>query len=54
MTAHELATDSTRILREVAELLKSAADPEFQDTAIIDQMLVIIDDQSDQQLNTGR
>ena len=54
MTSHELVQDSTRILRDVAELLKAAADPELQDTEIIDQMVVVIDDMADQQLTMGK
>ena len=53
LTSHELVDDSRKILREIAKLLKDAIDPDFQDTTIIDQLTVFIDDEPDHELSTG-
>ena len=46
--------DSRKIFVETMKLIKDALDPEFEDTGIIDHIKVVIDDQPDGSLSTGK
>ena len=46
--------DSKKIFGEILTLVKDALDPEFEDTTIIDQLKVVLDDQPDKKLTVGK
>ena len=45
--------DSRKIFSEILTLIKDALDPEFQETTMIEQLKVVIDDVPDKKLTTG-